>query len=1760
MTNTVRFKRSDIPGKVPSLDDIQTGEIAINTYDGRLFTNQTQGALSKIIEIGATAVDNVLYVSVSGDDDNDGTTLGKSKRTLKAALAIAKPGTTIYLKSGEYIEDNPILVPARVAIVGDSLRTTTIRPANPTLDVCWVNNGSYITQLNFKGHLSPSAAVAFPPDGSAGFIVTSPYVQSCTSITTTGTGMRVDGNHATGLRSMVVDAFTQYNQGGIGIHMLNGGNTQLVSVFTICCDISFLCEDGGFCSITNSNSSFGNYGLKSIGTSPVLYSGVSDGENDDNQITLKNLTQRPNIGDSVIFANYNQETCERDAGFIVDSLAFDLLYQGSTQSTFAGLRYWAKSSTTIPGEVTQTLAAITRAKNVAKDVIQNITVTPSSGNTTPQVTDLVNPGSIYGSRVVGDEFDLILNILGNGPQSNQVIVGPDTTDGLPELQVLRSQIIGSKNLLENDTISYLTSNYPSLEYDRATCRRDIGLILEAISLDLVFGTNYQTVTAGLSYLRSSGGSVLPTAQLTPTVAALTYLKTRVAGIVIENPDAFTFVETCFDTIIDIISNGESAAPAVTYPPVIGVDSNLTDAVTIIQDNKSFITAEAVQYIANEFPTVVFNSAKCQRDIGYVLDAISYNLAYGGNSAYINAAEQYYSYATGSLTIDPNDKAAAIAAYIYVQLTLERVIVNDPVTPLQNVIVQDTSNPASGIEQVTWITRAFSQILSILENGIVGDSDTIVPNGIASTNTNIVNSYNLLQANKNFIIDEVIAYLAVTYPTFTYNQATCERDLGYIIDSVSFDLLHGGNRQAVQSGVYYYGHSSEINYVANQLNQTLGSYVFIKDLVESVITATPRTVLWQTEVVQDTSLPAATSSETAEINSRIDLIIDILNDGPSSNNPLNIKEAISLTASSDTNVVNAFNLLIANKDFIKKETIAYVNSNWASISGDAGLFYSVVDSTPLTLGTIATVYPTVTNEDAGLQAAQTAIVAAKPAIKTSTINYLTENFFDNFTFDKAKCYRDVGLIVDAVTSDMVFGTNYRTIMAGLSYLRSYSSNVLTNQKVATLAALKKARDFTVQKVANPTAITSITDNFNLIIDIIDQGLAGLRQLKTFDKTYVSNELLNLSVNNTSGELAGFLTEIVNGFKRGDVNNSGEVSPLNSIKTNDALAVLRYQNQPPATQNSPTVEAWIANNIEIPLLDLYVSQDFGISFPNPSNVDSGITNAAAIIQANDSFIRAEISAWLAAEYPGFTYNIETCERDVSYILDAITYDLLYGGNSQTISAAKAYFNGAVETVIPGEVTETVAAYNYLGNILQSIVQNTLITKSAGNIETQDTSLPAGSLAAATTVNNLITVIENIVAVSPNEAPATIIPTFANGNTTLAAVKANVDDLTPVIQAETLNYIETSLLAFNKETCARDVGLLIDAVGYDIVFNSNYQSVKAGLVYNQNAASVVRDFQLGATVAAINFIKNECLTIVSSNATASTRVTEKFNIIADILENGVSVAPAISNPNPTGVSTDVVNAVARIESNRSFIIAETMEYLAENYANISFNAATCQRDMGYIIDAVKYDLLYGGNSQIKNVTAQYFSGGYLQIPAGDKLATIAAYSYMSLVTGKVITDSFYTPLQGAVLRNTSGTAATSTEVTRVDSIYDAALDILESGYSCTITLEDKFNEDVSNNVVASFHQSSQISASGHTFEWIGSGTDINSALPYKGGVPVEENEVIQLNGGKVFFTSTDQKGNFKIGTELIIQRSSGSIAGRAFSKSLLGVMTPYILALEG
>jgi hypothetical protein len=170
-------------------------------------------------------------------------------------------------------------------------------------------------------HTYESGGVVFPSySRGVGPITQGPYIRNCTNFVPNSIGMKVDGFNAepgdkddigvTG--TMSVDSYTQFNQGGIGVSITNGAYSQLVSIFTICCDTAIYTASGGQCDLTNSNSSFGTFGLVSEGVgdaetnSIYRYTGevVAEAQQEQNIITVGGIgTYRPYDGQALYFGD-----------------------------------------------------------------------------------------------------------------------------------------------------------------------------------------------------------------------------------------------------------------------------------------------------------------------------------------------------------------------------------------------------------------------------------------------------------------------------------------------------------------------------------------------------------------------------------------------------------------------------------------------------------------------------------------------------------------------------------------------------------------------------------------------------------------------------------------------------------------------------------------------------------------------------------------------------------------------------------------------------------------------------------------------------------------------------------------------------------------------------------------------------------------------------------------------------------------------------------------------------------------------------------------------------------------------------------------------------------------------------------------------------------------------------------------------------------------------------------------------------------------
>jgi len=61
MANTVKMKRSSVAGKVPATTDLELGELAVNTHDGKLFLKKLADGSESVVEVGLTPAEAIAF-------------------------------------------------------------------------------------------------------------------------------------------------------------------------------------------------------------------------------------------------------------------------------------------------------------------------------------------------------------------------------------------------------------------------------------------------------------------------------------------------------------------------------------------------------------------------------------------------------------------------------------------------------------------------------------------------------------------------------------------------------------------------------------------------------------------------------------------------------------------------------------------------------------------------------------------------------------------------------------------------------------------------------------------------------------------------------------------------------------------------------------------------------------------------------------------------------------------------------------------------------------------------------------------------------------------------------------------------------------------------------------------------------------------------------------------------------------------------------------------------------------------------------------------------------------------------------------------------------------------------------------------------------------------------------------------------------------------------------------------------------------------
>ena len=251
------------------------------------------------------------------------------------------------------------------------------------------------------------------------------------------------------------------------------------------------------------------------------------------------------------------------------------------------------------------------------------------------------------------------------------------------------------------------------------------------------------------------------------------------------------------------------------------------------------------------------------------------------------------------------------------------------------------------------------------------------------------------------------------------------------------------------------------------------------------------------------------------------------------------------------------------------------------------------------------------------------------------------------------------------------------------------------------------------------------------------------------------------------------------------------------------------------------------------------------------------------------------------------------------------------------------------------------------------------------------------------------------------------------------------------------QSNTFTYNETKCRRDLDYILTQAGFDIALGTNYNAVTQGLAYQYASGAVVQSSQLQQELAAVAFARDKVLLLdnVADNTTATSRARDYFNEVLDIIENGNQdtndAADTLVFPEPDGVDSNKLNARNILQANSAFIQQEVVSHISNDYvAPGGWDADLLRLHVGRWVDALTYDILYGGNDASTTQARLYFTGGNptggtINLSTEQQNVVVEAVSHLQNIIGNILTNTLITPATGnSVTQNTANAAASATE----------------------------------------------------------------------------------------------------------------------------------------
>jgi hypothetical protein len=502
---------------------------------------------------------------------------------------------------------------------------------------------------------------------------------------------------------------------------------------------------------------------------------------------------------------------------------------------------------------------------------------------------------------------------------------------------------------------------------------------------------------------------------------------------------------------------------------------------------------------------------------------------------------------------------------------------------------------------------------------------------------------LITKNYAFVQAEILGWIKNLQPLFTYAVSNGDqlfaKDIQLLMEATAYDMIYGGNSGAnTAASQFWYTNSNGV--VTSTIDPTetsikLEALAYVQTLIGNIGTNNSPGASYQQYVTNYCTFSSKTGSGPYLVT---------LNLATARVLPIPVGTQVTLAGQS-TVAYNVTSTVVASTTTSMTLSYASDPGAWSLATTSYFTIAQFIDTLNLNTvdgGSNSTVTTLINNEWTlinsviGSNSAQTVVtpdltnsvyagtgyVAVRNTINNNATtiaqavtNYLNATYKGGFSYNQSTCYRDVGLIIDAMAIDLLTGGTYQSINAGKSYYKNSSAKAIAigTQNIETIDGIIFARNLMLQVLNQTTAnryqtlVTQTTYNSN--------KNAGTGYVATASYTSLSGT--TLIVNSVTGTIKVGMIVTGPGFISSQVVTAvnGTTITLNATSDSAPSGVLTFTLAATTVfaSNYNTMLNIVQNGVSVAPTPNFGTGVYSISFTNGGNgsVDQGVTGDIKIL---------------------------------------------------------------------------------------------------------------------------------------------------------------------------------------------------------------------------------------------------------------------------------------------------------------------------------------------------------------------------------------------------------------------------------------------------------------------------------------------------------------------------------------------------------------------